>query len=333
MAGSQFTLAALATTAVPGLVVTGTRTLGSPAAGDYESAVLRDADDRRSAIRRPRNQRAEARQSADLVAIRALSTGIRTRLPFAVPEYLGQAPIGSTRAIVTTYIDGAHVSKSALLADPALATSVGRGIAAIHGLPTSFVTDAGLPSLTPFELLRSAVSVMDRAVSTKLVPAALKERWEGAARDQQLWQFSPTVVHGGLDAGSFLVTGSAVTGVLGWGEIRLGDPAKDLAWALGGSDTTGFETLMSAYTANGGGRDRQLGQRTRLYHELETAQWLLHGVQVKSTEIVDDAVAMMHRLVDVVHSSAAKPVQAVSPETMEIGEVEQLLSSTERRHG
>lgn len=44
MAGSQFTLAALATTAVPGLLVTGTRTLGSAAAGDYESALLRDAD-------------------------------------------------------------------------------------------------------------------------------------------------------------------------------------------------------------------------------------------------------------------------------------------------
>ena len=333
MAGSQFTLAALATTAVPGLVVTGTRTLGSPASGDYESAVLRDADGARSAIRRPRNQRAEARQSADLVAIRALSTGIRTRLPFAVPEYLGQAPIGSTRAIVTTFVDGSHLAKRELLARPELATAIGRAVAAIHAIPTSFITDAGLPSLTPFEILRSAVSVMDRAVSTKLVPAALKERWEGAARDQQLWQFSPTVVHGGLDAGSFLVDGDTVTGVLGWGEIRLGDPAKDLAWALGGTDSTAFDTVLAAYEANGGGRDRQLRRRARLYHELETAQWLLHGVQVKSTEVVDDAVAMMHRLVDVVHSPVAEPVRAVSPETMEIGEVEQLLSSTERRHG
>ena len=102
MAGSQFTLAALATTAVPGLLVTGTRTLGSAAAGDYESALLRDADGTEIVIRRPRNQRAEARQSADLVAIRALSAGIRTRLPFGVAEYRGQAPIGSTRAIVTT---------------------------------------------------------------------------------------------------------------------------------------------------------------------------------------------------------------------------------------
>lgn len=331
MAGSQFTLAALATTAVPGLVLTGTRTLGSVAGGDYESAVVRDADGRSSAIRRPRNQRAEARQSADLVAIRALSAGIRTRLPFAVPEYRGQAPIGSTRAILTSYVEGAHPALRDLTDRPELATSAGRAIAALHALPTSFVTDAGLPSLTPFEVLRSAVSVMDRAVATKLVPDALQERWEGAARDQQLWQFTPTVVHGSLGLDSVLVQGDDVTGVLGWGELRLGDPAKDLAWVLAGRREA-FDTVLSAYTAGGGGRDRQLGQRARVHHELETAQWLLHGVQVKSTEVVDDAVAMMHRLAEAVHAPSAAPLQAVSPETMEIGEVEQLLSSTERRH-
>jgi aminoglycoside phosphotransferase (APT) family kinase protein len=332
MAGSQFTLAALATTAVPGLVVTGTRTLGTVASGDYESAVLRDADGGPLAIRRPRNQRAEARQSADLVAIRALSTGIRSRLPFAVPEYRGQAPIGSTRAIVTTFVDGEHPTLRRLVEAPDLATSVGRAIAAVHVLPTSFVTDAGLPSLTPFEILRSAVSVMDRAVATKLVPAALQQRWEGAARDQQLWQFTPTVVHGSLGVDTILVRDDEVTGVLGWGELRLGDPAKDLAWVLAGR-VDAFDTVLSAYTANGGGRDRQLAQRARVYHELETAQWLLHGVQVKSTEIVDDAVAMMHRLTEAVHAPAAAPLGAVAPETMEIGEVEQLLASTERRHG
>ncbi|KQO62909.1 phosphotransferase [Curtobacterium sp. Leaf261] len=333
MAGSHFTLAALATTAVPGLVVTGTQMLGSASDGDYESAVLRTADGDVIAIRRPRNQRAEARQSADLVAIRALSAGIRTRLPFGVPEYRGQAPIGQTRAIVTTYVRGKQLDTGALLARPALATSVGRAVAAVHALPTSFVTDAGLPSLTPFEVLRSAVSVMDRAVSTGLVPAALQERWEGAAKDQQLWQFTPTVVHGALGAESVLAMDDAVTGVLGWGELRLGDPAKDLAWILGGRDSTAFDSVLASYTTNGGGRDRQLPQRARVHHELETAQWLLHGVQVKSTEVVDDAVAMMHRLVDQVHSPLAKPLQGVSPETMEIGEVEQLLSSTERRHG
>jgi aminoglycoside phosphotransferase (APT) family kinase protein len=332
MAGSQFTLAALATTAVPGLIVSGTQTLGSVADGDYESALLRHGDGARSVIRRPRSQRAEARQSADLVALRALSTGIRSRLPFSVPEYLGQAPIGSTRAILTSYVAGEHLDPGSLRTHPELASSIGRATAAIHSLPTSFVTDAGLPSLTPFEILRAAVTTMDRAVATGLVPAPLRSRWEGAARDQQLWQFTPTVVHGGLGAGNFLVSGDTVGGVLDWGELRLGDPAKDIAWVMASRDDTVFDTVLSSYTANGGGRDRQLRQRARLYHELETAQWLLHGVQTKSTEVVDDAVSMMHRLSEAVDSPTGQPLQAEHVHTMEIREVEELLSSTERRH-
>ncbi|WP_066515196.1 phosphotransferase [Curtobacterium ammoniigenes] len=333
MAGSQFTLAALATTAVPELVVTGAGVLGSVRDGDYESALLQHADGALSVIRRPRSQRAEARQSADLVAIRALSAGIRTRLPFAVPEYIGQAPIGSTRAIVTTFVDGDHLDPRALPTSPTLAASIGAAVAAIHGLPTSFVSDAGLPSLTPFEILRGAVTTMDRAVATQLVPAALQQRWEHAARDQQLWQFTPTVVHGSLDASSLLVRGGTVSGVLGWGDLRLGDPAKDLAWVLGIRDDRTTSAVFAAYTSNGGGRDRQLGQRARLYHELETAGWLLHGVQVKRTEIVDDAVAMMQRLAAVVDADAATPIEAEHVHTMEIREVEELLSTTERRHG
>ncbi|MBK0296822.1 hypothetical protein IAE22_33505, partial [Bacillus sp. S34] len=35
---------------------------------------------------------------------------------------------------------------------------------------------------------------------------------------------------------------------------------------------------------------------------------LLHGVQAKSTEVVDDAVAMMHRLVDAVQTPSAAGV-------------------------
>lgn len=333
MAGSQFTLAALATTAVPGLEVTSTGMLGSARDGDYESALLQQAHGPLLVIRRPRSQRSEARQSADLVAIRALSAGIRTRLPFAVPEYVGQAPVGSTRAIVTTFIDGQHLSPRSLPTNPALSASIGSATAAIHALPTSFVTDAGLPSLTPFELLRGAVTTMDRAVATQLVPAQLQQRWEHAARDQQLWQFTPMVVHGALDASSFLVHESRVSGVLGWGDLRLGDPAKDLSWVLGIRDDRTTDAVLDAYTANGGGRDRQLRQRARLYHELETASWLLHGVQVKRTEIVDDAVAMMQRLAAVVDGEAAQPIEAERVDTMEIGEVEALLTSTERRHG
>ena len=44
----------------------------------------------------PRSEAAEAEQSADLLALRALSAGVRSRLPFAVSTFAGPAPAGTS---------------------------------------------------------------------------------------------------------------------------------------------------------------------------------------------------------------------------------------------
>src|SRR3990170_12309 len=79
MARSPLTLAALATSAVAGLAVTAASRLGSGPSGSFDQAVLDTRDGRRMIIRVPRMQSAETEASADLVALRALSTGIRSR--------------------------------------------------------------------------------------------------------------------------------------------------------------------------------------------------------------------------------------------------------------
>src|SRR5690606_42060756 len=106
MARSPLTLAALATAAVPGLEVAAAHPIGSGAHGDFESALLTSADGQYFIIRVPTSERAEAEQSADLVALRALSTGVRKRLPFSMSSFVGQTPVGGTRAIVSEFVLG-----------------------------------------------------------------------------------------------------------------------------------------------------------------------------------------------------------------------------------
>ncbi|MFC5859999.1 hypothetical protein [Agromyces flavus] len=118
MARPLLTLAALATAAVAGLEVRAARAHTRDAGGAFDAVELHSTDGRRLLIRAPRTQTAESEQSADLVALRALTLGIRSRLPFAVPEFLGQAPIGPTRAVVTEFIPGAVRSADELTANP-----------------------------------------------------------------------------------------------------------------------------------------------------------------------------------------------------------------------
>lgn len=306
MARSPLTLAALATAAVPGLDVTHASRLGSSRGRDVDAAVLTSRDGRHLVIRVPRTEPAEAEQSADLVALRALSDGVRSRLPFAVPRLVGQTPVGGTRAIVHEFVDGDPVALEAIT--PGLASSIGRAIAAVHALPTSVVSDVGLPQLRAIDVMRESLATLDRASETGLVPAGLLRRWELASEDQSLWQFTPTVINGGLSAGSFLSIGETVTGVLGWSRLQIADPARDLFWLLGSADAAVPESAFEAYHEARGIHDRELARRAVFAAELEVARWLLHGTTTRSTEITDDAVEMLHALLDRVHRDMTNPL-------------------------
>lgn len=325
MARSHLTLAALATSAVAGLDVVGAQPVGSRG-GDYDAAILTGRDGRHWIIRVPRTERAEQEQSADLVALRALSAGVRARLPFTVSTFAGQVPVDGTRAIVSEFVYGSKVPLGAMSFD--LAASIGEAIAAIHALPPTVVVDAGLPSHSSVESLRAVVALMDRAATTGLVPAALLARWERAAEEATIWQFTPTVVNGSLSSDSFLSADSAVTGMIGWHGLRVGDPATDLQWlAASGQDLA--DAAFAAYGRVRGTVDRQLRTRASILSELEVARWLLHGTETRSTEIVDDAVQMMSAIVDEVNSDLMSPL---APRTgpLDVTEVEELLERTPR---
>ena len=327
MARSHLTLAARAASAVPGLDAVAAAPFGT-GDGDFDSAVITARDGAHWLIRVPRNPRAEAEQSADLVALRALSQGVRARLPFAVADFGGQVPVDGTRAIVSTFVYGAKVPVSSW--DSTLAASVGTAIGALHALPSSVVADAGLPTLTAGECQRSCMTVADRAAATGLVPASLVGRWERALEDAKLWQFQPAVIHGGLTSDVVLSSDGTVTGILSWHDLRVGDPARDLQFVLGSRDEGIVESALGAYQRSRGAHDRQLMERARLYSELELAQWLLHGTETRDSSIVDDAVELLSSLADSLRNDVMDQIGAKTMPTMAVDEVEAMLDRTRR---
>ncbi len=330
MSRSHFTLAALATSAVAGLDVVGAQSFGTQGHGDFDAALLTARDGGHWIVRVPRSEKAEAEQSADLVALRALSTGVRTRLPFAVSRFAGQVPIAGTRAIVYEFVYGTKISLGAV--STRLAASIGAAIAAIHALPTSFVVDAGLASHNAVDGHRAALSLIDRACATGLVPIALQQRWEHAGAESALWQYTSTVINGAMGSDSVLAASDQVTGILGWHGLRVGDPALDLQWLLGCTQPGATDAAFDAYGAARGQIDRQLRQRATLLAELEVARWLLHGTEVRSTEIVDDAVELLSALTDDAQTTLSS---TVSNETVSLStdELAILLDRSERAAG
>ena len=324
MARSPFTLAALAAAAVPCLTAAGVAPLR---VDDFDAAVVSTTDGRELLVRLPRSRQADTRIRAELAGLAALTSGARSRLPFDVLRPEGAVAYGPTRAVVTNHPDGVPVGLDDLAGRERLGAAIGRAIAETHRLPSTVVTDAGLPVAGPAESQRLAASIVSRAEATGLLPAVVEARWRAALDDAELWQFQPTVV-GGFDAESFHVDGDEVVTVTGWHGLSIGDPASDLAWLS--QDERAADAVFAGYAAVIGGGDRRLRGRAAFFAELELARWLLHGQDLRDQAIVDDAVDMLTTLAERVHGRRTARIEAQTAPVLTLGEVEDLLEQTRR---
>ena len=328
MARSHLTLAALATSAVVGFDPVQARAFSTGTHGDFFAAVVTDEHGRELIVRVPNSADAEDQLGAEKYALETMTAGIRSRLTFDIPEVAGRAPLGKTFGLVFEFIHGHQITLEDISASAALPVSIGTGIASIHSLPTNFVSDAGLPFFTATEVQRQTRDLVARAQATNLLPVALSARWQEAVDDNQLWMFEPTVIHGSLNADSFLAGEDSLAGILGWAALRVGDPAWDLHWLINAPVDAQDRTFESYMGARRSLVDPKLRQRATLYSELELARWLLHGVEQKSAEIVDDAIDMLDRLVDSVHAESVNPIGTQTAPALTVTEVVDLLEET-----
>lgn len=320
MARSAFTLAALASAAVPGLQVGRADAVADP---DYDAAVLGGADGREWLIRVPRNRSADTRLRAELAALAALTHGARARLPFAVARLAGGEKTGPTFAAVTEHFPGVALPVSHIPVEPdGLGFRIGLAIGAVHMLPQTVVADVGLPMSGPAESRRAAISVLERATATGLLPMAVESRWQHAIDDADLWQFQARVV-GGFESSSFIASGDEVIAVQGWHGLAVGDPANDLKWVIQSERVA--DAVFAGYWSAAGTADRRLRHRAALLSELDLGRWLLHGVESKETEIVDDAVEMLTNLAERVHGDMSARIDNPTAPVLTITEVEDLL--------
>ncbi|MCK6210040.1 phosphotransferase [Georgenia sp. EYE_87] len=300
MVRSALALAALATTAVPGLDVVATRP-PQTANSDYQTTGLLDAGGRHWVIRAPLHPAAGAALEGEVALLANLVKEVEEgRLPFDVPRPVGFAalPEGG-RAMVFRALVGRPLVLDRLTPGPGLSAELGRAIAAFHELDPAVVADAGLPVYDADAYRRRCLAEVDEAARTGRVPSSLLNRWEHALEDVALWRFRPTPVHGDLAPEHVLVTDGRVSALLSLSEVHVGDPAEDLAWLLAAAPEDSLDAIEEAYSlARTEGADATLMDRALLVSELALARWLLHGVRHEEQPVVEDATAMLRALAE-----------------------------------
>ncbi|MDN3934757.1 phosphotransferase [Arthrobacter sp. YD4] len=302
-------LAAVATAAVPGLTPTAVCSAPDDAA-DFDSALLLDSEGKRWRVRSPRHAEASARLETEFLVLRAFTPGIRAELPFLMPTVAGTVRQGELSTFVYAHLAGRTRSVEELGAGtPALAREVGAALAAIHDLPHSLVSNADLPTYTPNEFRQRRLNELDQAATTGKIPPLLLRRWEHALEDVTLWRFNPSVVHGDLHEDNIMVDGERVTAVTGWTDLRIGDPADDMAWLVASNDQDFVDSVLAAYSsARRDTPDAHLLRRAALSAEFALAQYLVRGLAAGDTAMVAEGESMLALLADDVAAHGGQPI-------------------------
>ncbi|WP_372447755.1 macrolide 2'-phosphotransferase [Pseudarthrobacter albicanus] len=302
-------LAAVATAAVPGLTPTAVSSAPDDPA-DFDSALLLDSEGKHWRVRSPRHAEASARLETEFLVLRAFVPAIRAELPFLMPTVAGTVRQGELSTFVYSHLAGATRSIEELSnGSAALAREIGAALASIHDLPRSLVSNADLPSYTPNEFRQRRLNELDQAATTGKIPPLLLRRWEHAMEDVSLWRFHPCVVHGDLHEDNLLVDGDRVTAVTGWTDLRIGDPADDMAWLVASNEQAFVDSVLEHYTASRrDAPDAHLLRRAALSAEFALAQYLVKGLAAGDQDMIREAESMLTALAEDVAEYGGQPI-------------------------
>ena len=200
---------------------------------------------------------------------------------------------------VRSHIPGHPLAIESLRPGPGLAAGLGRALAQLHEIPPTLIEVAGLPVLTAADVRSNWQSLFDDAAMTGKVDSNLLARWESALDEDLWWRFHPVVVHGDLAEENIITGGGSILAFKGLSQMRVGDPAEDLAWVYSSAPIDTLDVIEEAYDRGRiEGVDKYLRLRAELVSELNLARWLLHGVRTKDDAIIDEAVEMLEDLAE-----------------------------------
>lgn len=330
MGKSPLILAALASDAVPGLVIKKASSLSGDGSGNFDAAVITDEQGEHYIVRMPNSPAAGTELELELKVIKSLSS-FGARLGFEIPKPIGETrdSVGN-RVMVFKFVYGSKIDASRVSPASNLSLSISKAIAGIHSLPLELVQSAGLPEFSPAENIRTRVAELDRAAQTGKVPAVLLNRWEQALEDVVLFRYQPTVIHGALSGDAILEQDQQISGVIDWKNLQINDPAIDFAWLIPSGDHELLDAVLLNYQLARSASDANISLRATLYSELELAKWLLHGYTRRDAAVIEDAVQMLQDLAELANSGELVPLTraqvAVAPviETITVSSTESL---------
>lgn len=230
--------------------------------------------------RRPRRPETVQQLRTEARLMGALAPHLPLRVP--VPVVLDEEPLRVRHPLVPGRpATGAELTESA-------GAQLGAFLRSLHASDPEAAHRVGVPGPEAAQRqVAEDVAGFTRQV-LPLLPADRVHAGEELLRDaEEAATTAPVLVHGDLGPEHVLtVDGRTLSGVIDWGDVRLMDPAVDLAWTLNGTPREFAAALAQEY-----GVTEELRRRGLVWHRLGPWHEVLWGLGDGGSQHVESGLA------------------------------------------
>lgn len=210
------------------------------------------------------------------------------------PEYVSEGcsafplPFFGYQKLTGSPLSEVNLSEGALMR---VGRQIGQFLRELHSFPTERAAALGVPMYSTEgwrQFYRDFRALCDRKVSPLLTPIERKRVdsfWADMLDDDANFQFRPSLVHADLGLDHILVDPErgGLSGVIDFGDARVGDPEIDLVGLL--------PTEASVLAGYGQNTDETFRRRARFYWRVGPFHEVLYGLDIDTREHVDAGLA------------------------------------------
>lgn len=304
---TKLTLAALASATMPEVPMTGARDCDQLSSLDrtqgVDCAVVQDATGNVYDVWATSSEAGKRRLAARVKAAQALADakeiaamGFRVERILAYqPGERADSPTGTTAVAVMTHCPGRIRPLHLLTLNEC--TAAGTAIGAIHRVRPDFLKTHGYPVFSTAQIAAQLRGWIKRLRMDGHVPKEITDSWASIVATDGLWSFETCTVHGGFSDGDLLYAGSGLSGLYGWQDMQVNDPARDLAWIFAKLDGSRRNAVIAAYGRMMGARlDDLIMLRANLWLQMEQVGDFITALDHADNERIIQFKAQVERL-------------------------------------
>jgi aminoglycoside 2''-phosphotransferase len=250
----------------------------------WDSVVLEVNDALMFRFPRPNRPDVEAQLEKEI----ALLPELAKALPLPIPQfdYLGDGSNGTGRRFVGyrklagVQLRGDH---PALQRPQQIARQLGEFISCLHRFPVERAAQLKIAPVSAADWRQRYIDLYEQ-VRTDVLPLlepALRAKaaalWEGFVAIDANFLFHPVLIHADLNNDHILYdeAGDTITGIIDWGDVKIGDPAMDFADLLHTYGREFVEVVLANYQLE---QDATFWQRVSFYAAAMPFYEVLYGL-------------------------------------------------------